>query len=49
MFTGKVNALYARMHHRKWYDRKMQEEEDWEESVMEEGRKAKASEIGMAD
>ncbi len=41
MFTGKVNALYARMHHRKWYDRKMQEEEDWEESVMEEGRKLK--------
>jgi formate dehydrogenase gamma subunit len=26
MFNGKVSALYAYLHHRKWYDQKMEEE-----------------------
>jgi formate dehydrogenase subunit gamma len=30
MFSGKVNALYAYTHHRKWYDRYLQEEKEWE-------------------
>ena len=42
MFTGNVNALYARLHHEKWYFRKVAEEEEWEESVLEEGRKLRS-------
>jgi formate dehydrogenase subunit gamma len=38
MFTGNVNALYARLHHSKWYWRKVEAEQDWEESVLAEGR-----------
>ena len=30
MFSGKVNALYAYIHHRKWYERYMEEERAWE-------------------
>lgn len=30
MFNGKVSALYAYLHHRKWYDQKMAEERDAE-------------------
>ena len=30
MFTGKVNGLYAYMHHYKWLQRKQQEEVEWE-------------------
>ncbi len=30
MFTGKVNGLYAYLHHRKWYLRKMAEKAAWE-------------------
>ncbi len=30
MFTGKVNGLYAYLHHRKWYERKMAEKAAWE-------------------
>ncbi len=44
MFTGNVNALYARLHHYKWYQRKLQEEDDWEERVLAEGREARAKE-----
>lgn len=46
MFTGNVNALYARLHHAKWYGRKMREEEDWEEKVIAEGRRPRAAEPG---
>jgi len=38
MFTGNVNALYARLHHSKWYWRKVAEEQAWEDSVLAEGR-----------
>ncbi len=31
MFTGKVNGLYAYLHHRKWYERKMAEKAAWED------------------
>ena len=44
MFTGKVNALYARLHHYKWYQRKLQEEDDWEERVLAEGRELRTKE-----
>ncbi len=37
MFTGNVNALYARLHHSKWYWRKVAEEQAWEDSVLAEG------------
>ena len=30
MFSGKVNALYAYAHHRKWYERYVTEEKAWE-------------------
>ena len=33
MFTGEVNALYARLHHKKWYDDKMREEREYEMHV----------------
>jgi hypothetical protein len=38
MFTGNVNALYARLHHSKWYWQKVAEEQAWEDSVLAEGR-----------
>ena len=44
MFTGKVSAWYARRHHAKWYWRKMEEEMDWEDRVLAEGRALKADE-----
>ena len=37
MFTGNVNALYARLHHSKWYWRKVEAEQAWEEAVLAEG------------
>lgn len=30
MFHGEVDALYARLHHRKWYDEKMKEKREYE-------------------
>jgi formate dehydrogenase subunit gamma len=42
MFTGKVSAWYARRHHAKWYWRKALEEEEWEERVLEEGRRLRS-------
>jgi hypothetical protein len=30
MFNGKVSALYAYLHHRKWYEQKMAEEAEAE-------------------
>jgi formate dehydrogenase gamma subunit len=44
MFSGKVSAWYAKQHHSKWYQRKVDEEEEWEESVLAEGRRARAGE-----
>jgi len=46
MFTGKVSAWYARRHHAKWYWRKALEEEQWEERVLEEGRRRPAAPAG---
>ena len=44
MFTGKVSAWYARRHHAKWYWHKMEEEMDWEDRVLAEGRALKTEE-----
>ena len=33
MFSGEVDALYARLHHRKWYEDKLQEEKEYEMKV----------------
>lgn len=41
MFTGKVSALYARMHHEKWYWHVMEQEMEWEERVLAEDRRAR--------
>jgi len=43
MFTGKVSAWYARRHHAKWYWRKALEEAEWEERVLEGGRRLRAA------
>lgn len=40
MFTGKVSAWYARMHHEKWYNDKLKEEMEWEDQVEEEVRES---------
>jgi formate dehydrogenase subunit gamma len=41
MFTGEVDALYARLHHKKWYDEKLVEERDYEMRVRLEEIEAK--------
>ena len=33
MFNGDVDALYARLHHKKWYEEKLQEERVYEMKV----------------
>ncbi|HTP09055.1 MAG TPA: cytochrome b/b6 domain-containing protein, partial [Anaerolineae bacterium] len=33
MFNGDVDALYARLHHRKWYEEKLKEEREYEMKV----------------
>ncbi len=33
MFSGKVSAWYARAHHEKWYNEKLNEEMEWEDRV----------------
>ncbi len=33
MFSGKVSAWYAKMHHEKWYWEKIQAELDWEDEI----------------
>lgn len=33
MFSGKVSAWYAKSHHEKWYNEKLQEEMEWEDQV----------------
>jgi formate dehydrogenase subunit gamma len=46
MFTGKVSALYARLHHSKWYWRYVEEEAEWEDSILEEGRQLREEGAG---
>lgn len=36
MFNGKVNGLYAYLHHRKWYERKMAEKAAWEDHYQQQ-------------
>lgn len=48
MFTGKVSAWYARRHHAKWYWRYVEQEAEWEEQILEEGRQLRA-ESALAD
>jgi cytochrome b subunit of formate dehydrogenase len=33
MFNGDVDALYARLHHKKWYEEKLKEEREYEMKV----------------
>lgn len=43
MFTGEVDALYARLHHQKWYAEKVQEELAYETRVLQEEVNAQAT------
>jgi hypothetical protein len=45
MFNGEVDALYARLHHKKWYDEKVKEEKDYELRVRLEEIEAKEQEL----
>lgn len=40
MFSGKVSAWYARAHHEKWYNEKLKEEAQWEDTVEVEVKQA---------
>jgi formate dehydrogenase subunit gamma len=44
MFSGDVDALYARLHHKKWYDEKVKEERDYEMRVRLEEIESKEQE-----
>ncbi len=48
MFNGEVDALYARLHHKKWYDEKMKEEKDYELHVRLEEIEAREEELAEA-
>ncbi|HZY42859.1 MAG TPA: hypothetical protein VFF59_12770 [Anaerolineae bacterium] len=48
MFNGDVDALYARLQHRKWYEDKLQEERDYELRVQLEEIEARESEQSEA-
>jgi len=48
MFHGEVDALYARLHHRKWYDEKVKEERDYEMRVRLEELEAREKEASEA-
>jgi len=48
MFNGDVDALYARLHHKKWYDEKLAEEREYEMRVRLEEIEAKESEQSEA-
>ncbi len=45
MFTGEVSAWFARAHHEKWYNRKVQEEMEWEERVRQESHPQPAPDV----
>lgn len=49
MFSGKVNALYAYTHHRKWFERYAAEERDWERKQKTLERDASESGDGQSD
>lgn len=49
MFNGDVDALYARLHHRKWYEDKLKEERDYEMKVRLEELEAKEHEAPDAE
>lgn len=49
MFTGNVDALYARLHHRKWYDDKLKEEREYEMRVRLEEIEAREQETAQAE
>jgi formate dehydrogenase subunit gamma len=46
MFNGKVNGLYAYLHHRKWYLRKIAERDAWEAKYQAEFEQAAAPTAG---
>lgn len=48
MFDGNVDALYARLHHKKWYDDKLAEEREYEMRVRLEELEAKEEELAEA-
>jgi cytochrome b subunit of formate dehydrogenase len=48
MFDGNVDALCARLHHKKWYDDKMAEEREYEMRVRLEEMEAKEEELAEA-
>ena len=45
MIHGEVDALYARLHHKKWYDEKMVEERECEMRVRLEEIEAREREM----
>ncbi len=45
MFNGEVDALYARLHHRKWYEEKLKEEREYEMKVRLEEIEAHEAEV----
>jgi cytochrome b subunit of formate dehydrogenase len=49
MFNGEVDALYARLHHQKWYDEKVKEERDYEMRVRLEEIEAREKEVEKAE
>jgi len=49
MFSGKVNALYAYLHHRKWYERYVAEEQEWEQEQLHLEREAAAETAAAND
>lgn len=48
MFSGKVNGLYAYLHHRKWYERKMAEKAAWEDHYQQQMRTESGEAAGQA-
>jgi len=49
MFNGDVDALYARLHHKKWYEDKLQEEREYEMKVRLEEIEAHEQETEETD
>ena len=49
MFNGDVDALYARLHHKKWYEDKLKEEREYEMKVRLEEIEAHEHETAEAE
>ena len=49
MFNGDVDALYARLHHKKWYDEKVKEKREYEMKVRLEEIEAREQETPEAE